>query len=37
MYEFAESSQPGIDMTDREREILALMVKGLSNKKVRNN
>jgi NarL family two-component system response regulator LiaR len=30
----SEPAQPGIDMTDREREILALMVEGLSNKKI---
>jgi NarL family two-component system response regulator LiaR len=29
-----EPSQPGIDMTDREREILALMVDGKSNSEI---
>ena len=28
------SSQPGLDMTEREKEILALMVEGLSNGKI---
>ena len=28
------SSQPGLDMTEREKEILALMVEGLSNSKI---
>jgi len=30
----SETPQPGIDMTEREKEILALMVEGLSNSKI---
>jgi len=30
----SEPQQPGIDMTDREKEILSLMVEGLSNGKI---
>jgi NarL family two-component system response regulator LiaR len=29
-----EHTQPGLDMTEREKEILALMVEGLSNNKI---
>jgi NarL family two-component system response regulator LiaR len=29
-----EPTQPGLDMTEREKEILALMVEGLSNNKI---